>query len=433
MKNSNLRILAVLIFFIGMLGELGMQTFARNAFGNNLSPALWLGFGLLSVFSAFFLLINRAEEIPLTQESTKNQSFVWGAFILCASVVAFLLNDIYAAFEISQYNSDIVPSIQLYVRRLLGGELVYQPLVFDGWTVLPTYFPMMWLPYVFTEILDIDYRWTAYFFFLGALALYVFKINKQSLPVLEKLLKTVIPFLLILVFIVFNKDVFGHAVELLPISFYFLLCYFLYKQKSQALFALAIVFCLLSRYAFTLWLPLIMLIYWVEYGFKSCFKVSLYVLMGVVVIYVIPFLSKNWNLIGDGLAYYEKTAIRQWAPQGWQEEWEKPYHLFQGLSFTAWFYDHGTGDAAAKMGLNKTVHAIVSFSAAGILALGWLILRRKITDFNVRLYALVGLKFYLMFFYGFIYVPFAYLFMLPLFLSVPILFETEVFKNLKSP
>lgn len=434
MKISMRNILLLSLLFIGIFGELGFQTFWKNSIGNYKSPAAWLGFGLLACMAAWVLLLKRKSTIPTIENLGKlriNRSFSLAVFLLMSVITGFRLAEFFAEFEISQYNSDIVPSIQLYVRRLLSGEYPYTPLVFDGWTVLPTYFPMMWLPYVFSEVADIDYRWTAYLVFLGSLALYLYRISKQNIPTAEIIFKTLLPFLFIIIFIDNDKGVFGHAVELLPIGFYLFLCFSLFHKRAKWLFAVAIVFCLLSRYAFTLWLPLTMLIYWAEFGFKSVLRVSLLVFAGVLVIYIIPFLSKDWDLVINGLKYYEKTAIRQWDIQAWQAVGEKPYHLFQGLSFSAWFYDNIEGDSLAKMSAAQTAHGIASFAAAALLALAYLFMKKFRPNWNVRLFLLVGLKFYLLIFYGFIYVPFVYLFMLPLFISLALIYEIPLWATIQ--
>lgn len=434
MKFSPLNIFLLVLLFGAMAFELSLQTSAMGAYGNYRSPALWMLSGLVTCVAGWSLLIWRKTTIATVTEKKPYLISTAAMSVLFVGLTIWIgqkLSVIYGDFEISQYNSDIIPSIQLYVRRLLGGETVYTPLVFDGWTVLPTYFPMMWLPYVFSEVLEIDYRWSAYAVFLLGLSLYFFRISKQDLPLLEKLFKVALPFWILTIFVNERPEVFGHAVEIMPIGFYLLLCFGLFNTRRPYIFALGILFCLLSRYGFTLWLPLALLIYWIEYGFKSVFKLGLMVLAGVFALYIIPFLSKNWDLIADGLAYYDKTAIRQWSPQAWQAEGEKPYHLFRGLSFTGWFYDNTPGDALAKLNANKIAHRIAAFGATLALAAGYFLLRNRDRKLNVRLYLLVGLKFYLIFFYGFIYVPFAYLFMLPLFISLPIIYEIPLWKTVK--
>jgi len=123
--------------------------------------------------------------------------------------------------------------------------------------------------------------------------------------------------------------------------------------------------------------------------------------------------------------------IRQWEPQVWQAAGEKPHHLFQGLSFSGWFYDNIEGDSLAKMNAARMAHGIVSVSAAALLGIGYLLIKRFRADWNIRLYLLVGLKFYLLFFYGFIYVPFNYLFVLPTLLSIGIVYEMRIWEMIK--
>lgn len=421
------------LLFLGLIGELGFLSFSRHALGDYASPVAWLAFGILTSVAAFILLTPRTTAIATNADmpqNKKNLLVVGGVFLVAALLLGFRLSYIFAEFPIGQHQSDIIPSIQMYVRRLLSGAYPYTPLHFDGWTVLPTYFPMMWLPYVFSEILEIDYRWTAYLLFVGVCLLYIYRLTKQVISQKEMIFKALLPLVLVIVLSIFEKPMFGHAVELAPISFYLLLCFALF-HRNQLLFAAAILSCLLSRYAFTFWLPLTMLIYWAEFGFKNFFKVSLYVLIGVLILYVIPFLSKDWDLVTNGLKYYEETAIKQWELQKWQNIGDKPYHLFQGLSFSAWFYDWVSGSSLERMNAARFMHGIVSLIAATIIGLTYLLLKRKKSQFNVRLLLLVGLKFYLIIFYGFIYVPFSYLFMLPLFISIPLIYEIPLYKSIK--
>jgi len=304
MNYSRRNILLVLLFFVGLIGEIFFETFCQGCLGAHKSPVVWLFCGLLSTFAAWGLLVNHPDDIPTIDKNSffdRKSLICLATFLIAAVFFGLQLTDIFAKYEIGQYNSDVVPSIQMYVRRLLAGEFPYTPLVFDGWTVLPTYFPMMWLPYTFSEVLNIDYRWTAYLVFLLALSLYQFRMYRQDLPLGEMIFKALLPFLLLTPFLFRNEPFFGHSVELLPIGFYLFLFFGFFRINKPLLFATAIVFCLLSRYAFTLWLPLSMLIYWSEYGFKAVFRVSLYVLVGVMILYIIPFLSQDFNLVAAGL------------------------------------------------------------------------------------------------------------------------------------
>lgn len=336
-------------------------------------------------------------------------------FGLFATIPA--LHQVFVDIPIDPYWSDIVPSIQLYVRRLLSGEAVYVPMEFPGWTVLPTYLPMMWLPYIPAELLDFDYRWVAFYLFGIAVAAWVWQAWRSggTWPVLTVLAGA--PFLAIyLMLIGIRGQVFGMAVELMPVALYLFLALSL-LGGSAWLWAAAITACLLSRYAMTFWLPVFFLVTLIAEGWWKAIRTGLMVAAGVLLLYVLPFLSRDWSILQNGLDYYHTTAVGQWHTQSFQEAGEKPFHLNQGFSFALYFYDLANGGVEHRLALNRRVHLIVCLGAALALLVGFFRWRHRI---RWRLYLLVGLKFYLGIFYGLIHVPFSYLYWLPLFLALPI-------------
>lgn len=419
----------IALLFAGLFIELAMQTFWQNELGFYLSPVVWLLSGVLFCVAAF-LLIGFKEETP-AEASTQRISpqriiVVVFCFLIGAILCGLRLDQIFEKFPIDAKSSDIIPSLEMYVQRFLGGEAVYKPLPFEGYSVDPTYLPLMWMPYSFSEILNIDYRWTAFFVFLIPLAIYSFLLIKSATPLVESAFKTLIPFLFLYIIAQNASTTLGLAVELLPVGFYLLLTLTIF-HKNRYLMALGILLCLLSRYAFTFWLPLYLLTYWIEKGFKNVFVVSISVAVGVLLLYIIPFLSKDWSLLSKGLDYYAKTAVGQWQTQPWQEPGAKPHHLANGLSFAIYFYDYNVLEDADRLKLNRKVHISICALTAFILGLGYFFFRNK--GLNTKIYLLIGLKLYLMVFYGFFYVPFSYLFQLPLFLSVAILFYASVKKK----
>ena len=64
--------------------------------------------------------------------------------------------------------------------------------------------------------------------------------------------------------------------------------------------------------------------------------------------------------------------------------------------------------------------------AAGVFYYYW---KNRKRGLNVSIYLLIGLKLYLVVFYSFFYVPFSYLFMLPMFLTIPLLYQIRFFSN----
>ena len=400
-----------------------LQTSHRNYFGPWNSPLLWLLAGLLASAAAAFLLFrspgSTTDPAPGGQRTAGIAAAI--AFLAGGLFCGNLLAEIFTQYPVGPEHSDIIPSLQRYVRRLLAGETVYAPLQFPTWTVLPTYFPVMWLPYTFSEVLGIDYRWTAYGVFLLASALYLLRVWRGGAGTVTLTLKTTLPFVYLYVFAIYRPEYFGYAVELMPAGLYLILALTVFR-KSPWLMALGIGLCLLSRYALSFWLPVYLILVWSERSFKTAFQTGLGVLALVLALYVLPFLSKDWSILTDGLAYYQTTAEGQWHPQGWQAEGEPPAHLFRGLSFAPWFYDNETLEIGYRLSRNKKFHLALSLGAALLLLVGYFWLRRK-RSFNPRLYALVGLKFYLTVFYAWLYVPFAYLYMVPCLLTLVLWWE----------
>ena len=131
------------------------------------------------------------------------------------------------------------------------------------------------------------------------------------------------------------------------------------------------------------------------------------------------------------MEYYAKTAETQWETQSWQGPGEKPHHLTKGHSFAIYFYDFTEGDVSKRLALNRKVHIAVCAFAAFLLGLGYFFFRKR--GLNTKMYLLIGLKFYLLIFYGFFYVPFSYLYQLPLFLSIAILYNIPLIQRKEQP
>ncbi len=422
-----LRLIALTLLAGGLILELGYQTYWLNARAMYISPVLWLLGGLLSCAAAFHLA-GFKRSIPLIS----NRLWIRGmlmfvCFALGAWYIGSWLSEIFAAFPIDPKSSDIVPSLQLYVRRWLSGEQVYAPLEFGRWVVDPTYMPLLWMPYAFSELLQIDYRWTAYAVFLLGLACWQWRLIRQDIPLWEVIFKALLPFVFLHVFLTHNEKMFGLAVELLPVGFYLILAITILHRKPW-LMALGILLCLLSRYAFTFWLPVYLLIICLERGLKTGVGVSMAVAVGVLLLYVIPFLSKDWSILSKGLAYYQKTAETQWVRQSWQEEGKPPYHLSRGLGFAIYFHSYHRYTLMDRLAFNRKAHLLISAMAALLLLVGYFLFRKR--GLNVRLYLLIGLKCYLLLFYGFFYVPFSYLFLLPFFMTLPLLYSVPLAKRL---
>jgi len=413
------------IFLIALFAELAMQTWWRKELGPYWSPFVWMVAGLSVAASAFWLFSRQGKETSPSAFDLPRwaRAGIVGAVFLAGCLVTFFrVWAVFDEFPVDPLQSDVIPSLQIYVKRLLSGEPVYTTLYFPTWEVEPTYFTMNWLPYVIPEVLKIDYRWLALGAFYVLVGIYAGRMLWLGRPFWEVALKTAFPFFALLALIRHDRFIFGHSVELTAVAFYLFLALTLFHRKAWVM-ALGIVPCLLSRYAFTFWLPAYFVMIWIARGFAPAFRTGLYTLLGVALLYLIPFWIKDPGILTRGLAYYEKTAIGQWQTQPWQEPGQKPHHLNQGLSFSLAFYDFFPGTVEERLSATKQAQFWVCLLAAGGLLAGFYFWKKRGLD--PRLYALASLKAYLTLFYAFLYVPFSYLFVVPLFFSLPLLLELK--------
>ncbi len=419
------------ILITALIIELGMQTFWLNRFGYFVSPIVSIAAGLLIGVSAL-ILADRDDGGKRVTDAQRINVPLWRyavsglVFLIAAIYCGTLLSNIMQEFPVNASASDIIPSLEMYVKRLLAGETVYKPLPFDGYEVDPTYYPLLWGPYIFSEVLQIDYRWTAYTVFLLAVFWYQYRLVRQDVSLVELIIKMLVPFVWIYLIAYNVPGTYGMAVELLPIGFYLFLGLSVFNKRPWIM-ALGILLCLLSRYAFTFWLPMYMLILWFERGFKTVFQTSLYVLLGVTLLYIIPFLSKDWTIITKGLEYYEKTAVGQWQTQPWQAPDSAPHHLANGLSMAMYFYSYEEYTVEDRLTYNRKIHMALCAAVALFILFGYFFFRKRGMD--TQFYLLAALKIYLVIFYGFFYVPFSYLFQLPLFMSLPLLYRLRFRKK----
>ena len=425
------RIILVGLFLLFVFIQLQCQSWWNKELGAYLNPAVLLFSGLASCFLAYFLVGFKPNS---TSKFNRQDLPICNIFIviLFFSIGTFFVGNYYAyihskyVVEIG-YGSDIIPALQLYVRRFLAGELVYAPMQIEGYIVYPNYFSMAWLPYCFSELLNIDYRWTAYIVFLIPIFIYLLQMAWSPIHPFELAIKTLIPFAMLYSLMLYGNDIFGYSVELMLIGLYLLLALSL-MHRSTFIMAAGIVIVLLSRYSFSFWLPVYLLIIWMERGFKDVFKVSLWVLFGILVLYVIPFLSKDWESMSRGFAYYNQFIEDSWTI--FLNDAEKPFMLLTGYSMAIYIFDFLDGELIQRLNIARFFQIAISLLTAVLVFLNYYRNRNK--GLNVKIYLLITLTLYLFVFYGFFMTPFRYLYHLPLLLCIPILYQIPFFTSVKN-
>ena len=406
-------ILLIIFIFLESYTFFHLRSLKSNFY---LKPSLFLLSTMVICGLSLWLLYCKGKiVIPSYRSfSEKSKKYVlWGLLILLVIWTGARFIWLFERYEIAP---DIVPAMQMYVGRLLNGAPVYAPMEFETWTVYPNYFPLMWLPYIVPEMLQFDYRLMAVFLIILAILFWAYRLIQTNAPLGLTILHLLFPFAVLLFLIKNVPNDLSYNVEFTPIAFYFFLALAVLSGGWMSIAATTLL-CLLSRIAFSFWLPVYWIILWIERKFAYPFKIGLFCLAGIFAIYIIPFVLKDPESFERGMNYYGTVSEQIWT-QPWHARDGRPIVLQEGTSFAIYFYDYVDGTPLDRLAFAKRFHFGIALVAALLFfGLYWL-LRKKI---DYRLLSIIGLKFYLSIFYLFMHTPFAYLYLLPIFLSFPIL------------
>jgi len=213
-------------------------------------------------------------------------------------------------------------------------------------------------------------------------------------------------------------EVFGHTVEPLVAGYYLLLCLGTVRLNTLGI-AGGLSLCLFSRYAVVLWVPLAVLVVWLEKGWRDVAKLAA-VMLAVFAVVEFPFLLQDPRLTLKSYASHSGSALAEWDGQSWQPQGALPYQLFRGIGFASWFYTFWEGALGDKLRAVRTVHLVLSLSV--VAGMAWWFVRAR-ARLSARVFLLASLKVYLSVFYHFIHIPYNYIFMVPMMASVVLLAE----------
>jgi hypothetical protein len=201
-------------------------------------------------------------------------------YLLLSSILSIMIYPLLKQNPPNPMQSDVIPTIQILVQRVLHGQWVYAPIEFPGWTVNNAYLPLQYLPFVISELLHLDYRWLAYFIFVLCIGVWLIRMTQQQSGI-QIYAKLLFAFACLAMLIRFNKSSLIYSLELIDVAFYFLLALSFFI-KDWRFKTFAILCCLLSRYAFIVWLPFYAVSFFLEKGSRQMFLISIGVLSGVV-------------------------------------------------------------------------------------------------------------------------------------------------------
>lgn len=320
--------------------------------------------------------------------------------------------------------SDIIPTVQILAKRFIAHQNPYDrnALLPLGYTIPSTYLPMHWLPYTIAEFVGFDYRWVTFAIWAIGFFILMHRLAKSQ-PVSAITLAALM--ISGAYFLITDKDssIISLTIETMVAGYYMIFIASL-NTKNAYLHGLAIGICLLSRYTLILWLPLWAFILFVSENRQYLYKSMAAAVAFVLLLYILPFLSKDWAAFYDAHMAYENGAIGEWFHVN---EKHLPYHLFNGVGLAQFFYLHyQSTDLHIGYTVLRSIMFISLLSASAIIAVWYWINRTKI---DYRIILMASFKIYLTLFFALIMVPYNYLIVVGNFVSIAIFIEQLRYKT----
>ena len=394
------------------VSEVLLITKYRSYFGEFLSPFVLL-FLSLSI-GIVPLVFYKKFEAKKTFNENRNQ-FLF--FALLAGFGFFKTNslcrEIFNNYPITVQMSDIIPQIQKFVERAEHLWYPYKTISFPTYDLFPTYLPLHWAPFIIADKLHFDYRYLANgIMYVSLIFLFYQIIKSNAISFFEKLILIVLPLVGIYTFINFDNISVGVSVEQMIMGYYIFLSTVLVTQKNIYFRSAAVLLCLLSRFSFLFWVPLFLYSVYIFEGKKTLTKAVLFLMSGVLILYIIPFVLKDPSVFLKSQASYMIGTLGEWNRN------PSP-HLHNGLGLSNYFLDFLHGDNTHKIHLLQ--FTLISFSILTMLGLAFYLKKNK-QKLDSRIFNVASLKIMLTVFYAFVQIPYSYLFFVPMGVSFVVLF-----------
>lgn len=400
-----------------VLLEWALLTFARGVPGPHLSPLLLLAASLLSGIALLALSRDYMLPAPAHSRPSPKKILPWLFPFLLLLIMAMRYHAAIRSVPLAMddaSHSDIIPQVMVLVHRFISGTFPYLPINIWGYTLNPTYLPLQWLPFVIPEWLGLDYRWMSFAVYFFAIFLLLRQARTYFRRDLHFMIFSLVPFLFSALYLFYDPVLFALTIESLIAGYYLLFALSLFSLRVLPA-AGGLLLTLLSRFSIVLWTPFYFLALFFSPLRSRALRIAGLLLAGIIIIYVLPFLSQDPSIFLNGYRYHSLAALAEWAPRGADAQ---PWHLYRGYGLALFFFEYVPGPLVHKLHLLQRSHLLMSLLAVLLPAILFFRQRQR---YDLRLFLIGSLKIYLAVFYAFIQIPYHYLYLVPAILTLPIL------------
>lgn len=365
---------------------------------------------LIGIVYILILVYTKNKEKIADNVVMRIEKKIGGAFfgILSIFLCFFTFNDVIKEYPEPVKYSDVIPQLEAQYDWFATGEFPYQKLKLELHAPYPVYMPLHWMPIGISRTLNIDTRWSGFLILLLIAGLTGWLlIGKNSIGYFLSFLLLGAP---LIAFLWLGKIEIPVSYELIIAAYYLLLGVGL-KSKSNILVLLGVTCCILSRYTLVFWLPLFFILF-LKY---ESWQKSVFLWGGagtlILLIYVMPFLSKDPSILSKGLTYHNNAAASEW--KGYKETGIS-YTMERGIYFGGNMKRAFSGAWPERVYKARIVQAVIML----FLFLSGLILFYKLKDkIYYQDFSLVMLYFTLIFFYYFGPLTYQYYLLVPMMLA----------------
>jgi len=363
----------------------------KTLFGRDGTP--FVLFFLSLCFPMWFLKSCKRPEKEPVSVTNKSWGFITG--IAGIGILVPSLSKMFAEFPDPGSYSDVIPQLDFLFTRFRQGLQPYEALPQLGWHPYPVYMPMHWLPLGIGYALHIDIRWVGILLLAFASGLWGRYVWQSTLSTVVKILLSLLPGIALYGYMLFARMDISVSLETIIAAYYLVLAAGL-ANRNIVLTTVGIILCLLSRYTMIFWLPLFAILLWMNKPLKTSIAVWASAAIAVILLYVVPFLAKDPQILAKGIAYHNHCAIAEW---DLFDEKAGDFGTFAGgIYFAPYEWKLISGDAEHKVFVSRAIQATLMI---GLVVWGLLYYRKNKERLSFYDMSLAGLYLTVLFFYMF--------------------------------